>query len=138
LPDRCRKFAIFELIPRTDGSAPTSTDWKAIHKWETLEPGIIADASTFPDSGNIALQVTPSFPEFTFGGAKIASYKYVIFMPNGSTYNSTPNTLQMAEGYFPSGSSSNPQYTNRTANGSPCNYYLITILNATGRIKITR
>lgn len=117
-------FTVLELLPPKNGTAPTPADWKQISKWQKLEPGITVNDWTTQTgtSGNISV-----LPSLIYGGKPInqANVKVLIFMPDGGTYSDSPTTVQLAD-------------SKTVKNGTPTNYYKLTVLNATGRIKIGR
>jgi hypothetical protein len=76
------------------------------------------------------------FPSISYGGKKINSYSYEIFLPNGSLLSGSSAQIRLAEGVISSGAAT---YTQRGHNSDgPANYYNITILAGTGRTKIDR
>lgn len=125
-----RVFAILELTPPTNGTQELApTDWKQISKWESLSAGI--DIS--PGPGTPAANATPvAFPTLSYGGGAILEpLLSIVFMPDGGTYYSDgPTIVKLVEGYGKNG-------TQSVVTTSP-NYYQLTVLNATGRIRIDR
>jgi len=130
-----RVFTMLELLPSSNGHPPVNTDWKQISKWETLGRGVVVNNWT-TQSGT-ASTVSPALPPLTYGGQQIDQFKSLVFMPDGSTYGDGPTTVELVEGYYPKGAAT-PFYTGGLKNGSAANFYQLTILNATGRIKIDR
>ncbi|XHR30979.1 MAG: Tfp pilus assembly protein FimT/FimU [Chthoniobacteraceae bacterium] len=130
-----RLFTMMELPAHEDNTTkPQSSDWKQITKWETLVRGVIVSNWTSSPQ-----TVSPTFPKLRYGNHWITQdgFKYLIFMPDGSTLSNTSTTVQLVEGYIPKGETV-PLYTSVLKNGNPANYYKLTILNTTGRIKIDR
>ena len=133
-----RLFTLLELVPPSSGAQPQTTDWKPLSGWETIRAGVVADSNpanfSFPDS---ATQPVPKFPSpIQYGAKAIGSYKYVIFLPNGTLLSGTSTRIRLTEGFLAPGAST-VTYTRPKAGGS-ANYYDITILAATGRTKIDR
>ncbi len=60
--DQYRLLALFQLVPRSDGSVPTSSDWTQISKWETLEGGVILDTTVISNNALQSYQSTSPFP----------------------------------------------------------------------------
>jgi prepilin-type N-terminal cleavage/methylation domain-containing protein len=139
--DQYRLLAIFQLLPRSDGSVPTSSDWTQISKWQTLESGVILDTSVIANNALQDSQSTASFPLPTpqYQGRNISDYKYVLFLPNGSLSTAPSGTqpaiFNLVNGFV---SGSTPTYTDAKSGGGYSNYYRITVLAATGGIKIDR
>jgi prepilin-type N-terminal cleavage/methylation domain-containing protein len=131
-----RLLTMLELTPPLDSSVtPTTSDWKQITKWETLSPGIIIDNWTTTATSTVT--VFPAIPNLNFGGQVIGQFKAIIFMPDGSTFADSPTTLRLVKGLQGKGQS-DPVITGSLKNGVAANYYQMTVLNATGRIKIER
>ena len=126
---------------------PDSAQWLRASKWETLPNGVLADM-TPGDALNSFLpanspSTSPGLPDLVYGAATYspktpAGYGYVIFLPNGSLYqsNSQPCVIRLVEGVF---TSTGPQYTGaRDSAGKPANYFEVVINESTGRIKTAR
>jgi type II secretory pathway pseudopilin PulG len=129
-----RMFTMLEALPRADGQALTSSDWQQISKWETLSPGIVVDNNAPLQSGSSG-SISPPFPaQLSYGNHPISpnQLEFLVFYPDGSISSPNPATIKLVEGYYSKGSSL-PLYT-----GGPANCYQMTVLNATGRIKIVR
>ena len=65
-------------------------------------------------------------------------YGYIVFLPDGSLYQSgsQPSTFRLVKGVSTSGGA---QYTGaKDANGSPADYFEIMINESTGRVKTAR
>jgi Tfp pilus assembly protein FimT len=126
---RNRLFTMMELLPRADGTPSQSSDWKQICKWETLNSGVIVNNWT------VSAQTVPTpMPSLKYGGRVIdqSGFKYLIFMPDGSTLSDQSTTVQLVAGTMPQ-NTTNPTYTSAATDS-----YQLTVLNATGRIKIER
>ncbi len=134
-----RTFCALEFQPET-GS------WVQASKWENLPSGIVMDTSA--DLLNLFLPqnsppLTPSLPSLTFAGTTyvpgtVTGYGYVIFLSDGSLYqsHSQPCVLRLVEG---AASPSGPLYTgSKDAQGNPTDYFKIVINEATGCVKIVR
>jgi type II secretory pathway pseudopilin PulG len=124
----CRIFALFECPPE-------STGWKQITPWETLKDGIVLDPSSLSTLTDSATQPQPPLPTMRFRGGIIGAYKYLVFLPNRSLLQNTSAQLKLAEGIFPPGAIQ-PTYTRPGADGTPANFYSVTVLGPTGRPKI--
>ena len=127
-----RMFTMLELRTPRGGALPTSSDWKQIAKWEILANGIVVN-----NWSESSTAVSPALPSVHCGNRQISQFKSIIFMPDGSTYNDSPATFELIEGFFPRGAST-PLLTGRSQNGEAVNYYKLTVLNSTGRVKIER
>lgn len=136
-----RTFVLMELDPRSDGSQPQSSDWKQISKWESLNSGVVSDPSSLTfnkstDAPGTAGVPTPAFPSIVYNGQTVGSYSYVIFLPGGNLLSGTSPQIQLVEGIVSSGAVT---YTRPVAGGgAPANYYSLTVLTSTGRVKIDR
>jgi prepilin-type N-terminal cleavage/methylation domain-containing protein len=136
-----RVFGLMELDPRSDGSQPQSSDWKQVSKWESINSGVISDPSSLSfnkstDVAGTAGVPTPTFPPLVYHGKTIGSYSYVIFLPGGNLLSGTSPQIQLVEGNVASGSVT---YTRPVAGGgAPANYYILTVLTSTGRVKVDR
>ncbi len=130
-PGSRRAVTIFEVLPREDGSAPGTNDWKQVTKWVNLPVGTAIDTSwtTLPDQTSLVL------PPFLYSGSSITSYDLVVFNPDGSVFQAgsvAVPQLRVVEGLVESNSTIH--YTRPGGN----NHYDITILPMTGRVKIDR
>ena len=146
-----RSFALLELVPLSSGTPPATRTWKQISNWETLPDGVIVDpawpsnvAQSLADSSTQAshLPASMAITPFAYGGENVDSYRYVIFMPTGGLFlngSSSFVQIQLVEGFLPQGSGT-PTYTKPATGpgGSWANYYRISTLAATGRVKIDR
>ena len=134
--NRNRLFTLMELVTPTDGSPPTSANWRQTIGWEVLETGVIVDQCTFDDY--LTKQSLPALPALQYSGTQIADYQYAVFLPNGVLLDGNTLQVRLVEGAFLPGSTV-PLYTHPATGGTtPANYYNIFVLNATGRIKIDR
>jgi prepilin-type N-terminal cleavage/methylation domain-containing protein len=135
-------IVLMELNGKSDGSAATSADWKQTTKWQPLSSGVIFDPASLgfnksTDSAQGDGVPSPALPELRCNAMPVASYSYLIFLPNGSLLRSNPSQLKLVNGIV--SSSGAVTYTHPAAGGgAPGNYYNITFLSATGRIKINR
>lgn len=138
--------ALIVIAPETPGAykasalfeyTPEALDWKQLSPWETVKDGVVLDPATFSTFSDSGTQPQPAFPVLRYRGAAVNSYKYLIFLPNRSLLQNTSAQLKLAEGNFPPGASL-PTYTHRASDGTPANYYGVTVLGPTGRPKIDR
>jgi prepilin-type N-terminal cleavage/methylation domain-containing protein len=141
---RNQVLVIYELQAPTDGTAPTAANWKQVTSFAKLQSGVVVDpsSSTFTfnnstDSSSTTGVPSPPFPAISYDGQTVGSFKYVVFTAGGSLLSGTSATIRISPGVFPAGSG-NVVYTGGVNNGVPLNYYNITILAATGNIKIDR
>lgn len=132
MDDQNRMFTMLELQPAQTGHTSV---WKQIAKWEPLATGIVVNNWTVQSAGTNT--VSPALPSLHYGDRTISQFKSIIFMPDGSTYNDGPTTFELVEGYYPKGAST-PSLTGLSKNGEATNYYKLTVLNSTGRVKIER
>ena len=134
---RNQAFVVLAARPRSDGEALTAADWKQVSKWEILPEGITVDSgSSFTDSGTKLVPSLPSqLPERAGEGSN--SFRYVIFQPSGAVLGGGAASLRLVEGDWPSGAGS-PTYTRPGSDGAPGNYYKLTLIAATGRLKVDR
>jgi len=117
---------------------PTGT-WKQVSKWEVLPEGVLVDSSSGQSSLPLALsqgsspQVTPALSSVSFRGKSYTpqnGYAYLIFMPDGSLYQSGNGSLTLVEG----------ELSNDTVRrkGNGLNSFEILINDATGRVRAAR
>jgi len=130
-----RAFGLFEVTPRSDGAPAGPGDWSQIAAWETVPEGVVADDCTFTAG---ATTVAPAFPAFTYRGAAVTNFQYVVFLPNGALLGSTPGCVRMVGGYRVKGAATVTYTSARGSDGKAANYYRVCILPATGRVKIER
>ncbi len=139
-----RAVSIWEITPKTDGTALTPTNWKQASRWETLRAGTIFKSpgtDEMESPGTLtATSVPPSFPTIKFGSSTLNStngFRYLLFLPSGGLLSNThnPGVLTLAEGTISGGT---VVYTNKNSSGDPANTYTITIIAATGHSVITR
>jgi len=127
-----------------------SSVWTQISNWETLPSGTIIDpgpdgnpSHPYQFSFNNSSDTTPlpgvpqqPFPPISYGGRHAGTYRYEIFLPNGSLLSGSAVQIRLAEGLISSGVAT---YTHPDPKGGgPANYYEVTILAGTGRTKIDR
>jgi Tfp pilus assembly protein FimT len=130
-------FALYEAVPHMDGTPVTTADWRPLGTWQTLPVSVIVepDLCTFTKSSS---SMTPAFPNFTYHAAPVTSYAYVVFLPNGEILGSVTPQVRLVTGYLPTGSGT-VVYTNKnTATAAPADYYNISIISASGRVKVDR
>jgi type II secretory pathway pseudopilin PulG len=142
IENRYRAVTLFQLLPTDNGVSPSSSNWTQISNWETLQTGVVIDPNNFlfnssSDAPTTPGAPTPSFPSIRYAGNPQASYKYVVFLPGGGLLSGSSAACRVVEGVLP-GNSNQVVYTHSAQNGSPKNYYDVTILAATGRLKIDR
>jgi prepilin-type N-terminal cleavage/methylation domain-containing protein len=130
-----RTFALFEIVPRTDGEPAGAGDWRPMGTWETVPDGVVVEDCTFTQS---TVGMTPPFPPLTFRGATIGDYLYVVFLPNGSLLRSGSSCVKLVAGYRPPGTQTVVYTAAKGTDGKAANYYQICLLAATGRAKIIR
>lgn len=141
---RNQLLMVYELQMPVNGSAPTSANWVPSTGWQMLYHGVLADPNptyfTFnnsSDSSSTAGVPSPSFPAINYLGQNVSTYKYLVFTADGSLLSGNSATVRISPGAFPQGSST-VVYAGGTTGGVPNNYYNITILGATGMVKIDR
>ena len=117
---------------------PTGS-WKQVSKWEVFPEGVLVDSaggqSSLPSalSQGTSPQVTPALPAVNFRGksyAPLNGYAYLIFMPDGSLYQSGNCSLTLVEG----------ELSNETVRrkGNGLNAFEILVNDATGRVRAAR
>ena len=130
-------YRAFLLMQRAAGDSGTTTNWVQASKWETLRDGVLVSPTNafLLTGGFTANPPTPPLPStgITYRGTPIdltANCASVVFLPKGSLYGvSTPYTLQLIPAYLQSGS---------VVTMGTNNFYKLTILPSTGRVKIDR
>jgi prepilin-type N-terminal cleavage/methylation domain-containing protein len=141
---RNQLMMVYELQSSANGSAATSANWVPSTSWQILYNGVLADPNpsyfTFnnsSDTSSTAGVPSPSLPAITYLAQPVAAYKYVVFTADGGLLSGNSATVRISPGIFPQGSST-VVYTGGTTSGIPNNFYNITILGATGMVKIDR
>jgi Tfp pilus assembly protein FimT len=130
-----RALAVYQLVQPANGQTAASSDWKQVGKWQTLPAGIIVDQTTMQPSSQ---STVPAFPTISYHGVAVNGYQYSIFLPQGNLMGGASSQLRLASGFFPGGMSS-PTYTGKkNSDGTPTDYYTISVIAATGRVKIDR
>lgn len=132
-PEDGRAFSIFEYPP----GGPT---WKQVTEWNTLPDGITIDLNNNA-YGSFIHNSTP-LPFYTAGSIKYhdkaltpSQFAARVFVPSGGLLDSNEaSQLQVVDG---TNSGATTTYT-KAPQGTPLNYYRITILGATGKTKIER
>ena len=137
IADHHRVLGLFELVPPPDGSAPLQRNWTQVGSWEQFGTGAFVDVSTL--SAYPATAPSPNFPALQYEASPLASWQYVIFMPEGNLLTAGSSQLRVAEGFFPPHVNT-PIYTHPGPGqpGVPANYYNVVILADTGRVKVER
>jgi prepilin-type N-terminal cleavage/methylation domain-containing protein len=130
-----RAFGLFEIAPRTDGEPAGAGDWSQLGQWETMPDGVVADECSFAP-GTVAM--VPPFPQFTYAGAAVTNYQYVIFLPNGSLLRREASCVRLAIGFRTAGTQAVTYTAAKGDDGTAANFYQVCILAATGRVKIER
>lgn len=137
--DQWNSCILYQLRPRSDGSAPASTDWEPASKWENLPAGVTISETTFVAETESASLPAP-LPSIRYGDVPIGQYRFVAFMPRGVLY---PKTVP--QGGNPSlsvvaGTRSGGRVILQSAaqNGTAANIYKIIVLSSTGITKIER
>lgn len=129
-----RAFRLYEIVPRTDGQPLSSADWSPLGTWETTPDGVVVDSCTFTLSSTAA---TPALPQITYRDSVVANYQYVIFLPNGGLQGATSPSVRLVQGYRSPGAQVTT-YTAAHQAGAALNYYQVSLLTASGRVKIDR
>lgn len=132
-PDQSNAYRSFTLLEY----APEANEWKQISGWENLKDGVVVDPTSFSFTEYPAVKPEPDLPTIRYGGKAITSYKYLVFLPNRSLLQNTSAQLKLAEGTF-AANASTPTYTRRSTDGTPANFYNVTVLGTTGRPMIDR
>lgn len=134
-----RATSLWELRPREDGSIPQSSDWVQASRWTLLPEGTAVDTQ----KTNLADQnasLVPALPSFRYNGTLLRNYALVIFKPDGSLFpigNVAVPRMRVVEGIIENASTI--RYTRPAeTGGEPANFYDITLLPASGRLKIDR
>lgn len=117
---------------------PTGS-WKQVSKWEVFPEGVLVGDSSSQSSLPMAFspasspQVSPALPSVTFRGKQYAprsGYAYLIFMPDGSLYESGNCAFTLLEGELVN-DSVRPK-------GNGLNTFEILVNDATGRVRTSR
>ena len=126
---------------------PDSNQWARASKWESLPTGVLVDGTTPGVSDtflpNNAPTISPALPNLVYGGTTYApqnasGYGYIVFLPNGSLYQSgaQPGVFRLVEGVS---TSAGTKFTGpKDSANNPANYFQIVINESTGRIKTAR
>jgi len=130
-----RAFSLFEITPHLDGTPAVTADWKQITEWKILADGVVADNCTFTAS---SVPMAPPFPTLQFRGTPVTAYQYAVFLPSGALTSQSPCHVRLAPGFFPPGSQTVRYTTAIGSGGAPANYYDISIVGATGYVKVDR
>lgn len=113
--------------------------WKQISRWEVFPNGVAVDSAQGRSELPVAFSpsssptVSPPLPSVTFGGVSYApktDYAYLIFMPDGSLYQSGNCSVTLLEGEV-----SNGQVLKK---GEGLNFFEILINDVTGRVRASR
>jgi len=122
-----RSIALMERPAPNAGTTSTSADWKQTSKWEELRQGIVVVSSIEngtdiqPLKSPDATTPTPSLPSLNYRSKPVATSYSVFFLPNGSLFSGKTTKIRLAK-----------------SEGSPANYFDVTILPTSGRTKIDR
>lgn len=123
-----RVFSVVEHDP--------AGSWKQVSRWEVFPDGVAVDSaqgrSELPVAFSAAASptVSPQLPAMTFRGSSYApksDYAYLIFMPDGSLYQSSNCSVTLLEGEVSGG------VVQKKGNG--LNFFEILINDATGRVR---
>jgi len=149
-------FAILQMIPpEVSVSGTSQAAWQQISSLHTLDSGIFVDVTlpasntqpinascTFQDGPSQNFASVTSLPRtFSYEGDTVSTYKFVVFLSNGSLLCGSPARVELAEGCLTGGSSPTAVYVQPLPNSNspaPADYYRVTLLAATGRVKIDR
>lgn len=113
--------------------------WKQISRWETFPEGVTVDSaqgrSELPVafSSSASPTVSPQLPAVTYRGVSYSpktDYTYIIFMPDGSLYQSANCSVTLIEGDAPGG--------DVRKKGDGANFFEILINDVTGRVQASR
>jgi prepilin-type N-terminal cleavage/methylation domain-containing protein len=122
-----RLVALFEL-----SSSTTPKAWRQVSRWTEL-----GDSVVIMDCVDSAPALTTPLPAMEHAGQKISTWKTLIFLPDGSLLNAQAS-MRLASGYYPSNTAT-PVFTGKMRSESqPVDVCEITILPATGKVKIDR
>ncbi|MEA3209581.1 MAG: hypothetical protein QOE70_2638 [Chthoniobacter sp.] len=128
-----RAWSLYEMVPHPDGTATATADWTQLGRWELLPEGIIVDTCTLTPGDTVTV---PQLPRLNYKGSPVTNYQYAVFLPNGSLLHSDPAYVRLVQGFRPAGATV-PSYTGaKSEDGHPANYYDISIVAATGRVKL--
>lgn len=113
----------------------TAPQWKPVTKWANLPLGVVFDqSSTF--FANSASPLPFVSPVVNYRGTSVNRYAARVFLPSGGlTTPANPAQIQLVEGVAQNG---RVTLTRPDPSGKAANYYSISIVGATGRIKIDR
>jgi Tfp pilus assembly protein FimT len=145
-------FAILQMIPQ-DESKTGKAMWRQVSAWEPLANAVFVDVTLSPSNAQ-PLDASCTFQDgpsqdftspmalpatFQYEGHTVSTYKYVTFLPDGSLATGSTARVELVEGHLASATSA--IYTHRSPNtnpAAPADYYRITLIAATGRVKIDR
>jgi Tfp pilus assembly protein FimT len=130
------QVGIFELRARQDGTAPTNQDWIQLGRWEILPDGLVVDQQTLRP-GTETFAAGPPVPSLHGKTVAPADFSYAIFLPSGQLMNSVPATLRLAAGRWDAAAGTGVA-NEMGSDGDPANYFKLTVIAATGRVKIDR
>ena len=126
---------------------PDANQWVRISKWETLPKGVMVDMTAGGTNNTFvpgnSPTISPALPNLVYASNTYSpqltdGYGYIVFLPNGSLYQSgtQPSVFRLVEGVS---TSTGSRYTGaKDANGNPVNYFEIVINESTGRVKMAR
>ena len=113
--------------------------WKQVSRWEVFPEGVMVDSaqgrSELPVAFSAAASptVTPGLPTLNFRGTNFAprtDYAYLIFMPDGSLYQSSNCSITLVEGDAPDGVV--------RKKGEGLTFFEILVNDVTGRVQASR
>jgi prepilin-type N-terminal cleavage/methylation domain-containing protein len=113
--------------------------WKQVSRWEVFSEGVAVDTAQGRSDLPVAFSatssptVTPALPAMTFRGVSYSprtDYAYLIFMPDGSLYQSGNCSVTLVEGDAPGGVVSKK--------GEGLTFFEILINDVTGRVQASR
>ncbi len=113
--------------------------WKQISRWEIIPEGVLVDSTQGRSELPVAFSkessptVSTDLPALTFRGKTYAprtDYAYLIFMPDGSLYETGNCSVVLIEGDAPGGT------VQRKGDGH--NFFEILVNDVTGRVQASR
>lgn len=113
-------IGLFELRARPDGTAAINQDWIQAGRWESLPDGLVVDQETLRP-GTETFAAGPPVPIMQGKTITPEDFSYAIFLPSGRLMSGTPVALRLVAGA-----------------GDSVNYFKLTVISATGRVKIDR
>lgn len=133
---RNQMLGLFELPTRQDGTPSSNQDWTQIGRWESLPDGLVIDEQTLR-SGSETFASGPPIPHVHGEAITPQNFSYTIFLPSGSLMYASSPALRLTAGHWNT-DADQPILHMVGADGNPVNYFKLTVIAATGRIKIDR